>query len=376
MKIVLTSGGSGGHFYPLIAVAQQIRKISEDNKLLQPEIFYIADQPYDEEILFKNNITFKQLSSGKLRTYFSVLNFFDFFKTGFAILRALTLMFSIYPDVVFSNGGYAAFPVLVAARLFRIPVVIHSSDTVPGKVVKWSAKFAKKISIGFPEAVNYLPKEKVAYTGNPIRRGLTTPLEQGAHEFLKLSENVPTILVIGGSQGAKMINDAVVDILPELVEKYQVVHQTGKNNFEEVVGRANLLLKDNPNKDRYKPFKFLSFLALRMSVGASDLIISRAGAGSLSEISAWGVPSIVIPITESSGDHQRENAFSYARSGACIVIEESNLTSHVLIHEIDQIIQNSEKREKMSQGAKEFAKLDASEKIAQGILTIALGHED
>jgi len=143
------------------------------------------------------------------------------------------MMFSIYPDVVFSNGGFGSFPVLCAARFFRIPVLIHSSDTVPGKVVKWSSKFAKKISIGFPETVNYLPKNKVAYTGNPIRVGLSS-LKQGAHEFLKLDPKIPTILILGGSQGAKNINDIIVDALPRLVEKYQIIHQVGKNNFEEV----------------------------------------------------------------------------------------------------------------------------------------------
>jgi len=377
MKILLTGGGSGGHFYPLISVAQQIRKISEEKKLLQPDIFYVAEDPYDADLLFKNDITYKKLSSGKRRGYFSILNFFDFFKTGFAVIKSFFLIFLIFPDVIFSNGGYGAFPILFVSRIFRIPVVLHVSDTVPGKVNQWASKFAKKISIAFPETSEYLEKEaeKIAFTGNPVRRGLDIILDQGAHEFLKLDKSVPTIMVIGGSQGAQMINDIVVDALPKIVEKYQIIHQTGKNNFEEVSGRANIVLQENKNKDRYKPFKYLDLLAMRMSAGASDLVISRAGAGSIAEVSVWGIPSIIIPITNSSGDHQRRNAFSYARAGAGVVMEEKNLTPNLLVSEIDRIMKDEAKRKEMSMSAKKFARLDAAEKIARGILSIGLGHE-
>jgi len=189
-----------------------------------------------------------------------------------------------------------------------------------------------------------------------------------------LEKETPTILILGGSQGSKTINDIIIDILPNLLDKYQVIHQVGKNNFDEVTNRANLILLDNKYKNRYRPFKYLDMLALRMSVGASSLIISRAGS-SISELAAWGLPSIVIPITSSAGDHQRKNAFSYARTGATIVMEESNLTPHVMIAEIVNLMNNPEKRKRMSDSTKEFSKLDAAEKIAEGILAIALRHE-
>jgi len=376
MKILLTGGGSGGHFYPLIAVVQQIRKISEENKLLQPKIYFISDKPYDENLLFKNDIFFKKLSTGKIRRYFSVLNFFDFFKTIFAIIKSFFIVFSIYPDVVFTNGGFGSFPVLLVSRFFRIPVFIHMSDTIPGKVDKWAAKFAKKISTGFPETLELFEeyKEKIAFTGNPIRRGLNIPLEQGAHEFLKLEKEVPTILIIGGSQGSQIINQTIVDILPDLVKKYQIIHQTGKATYDETKKRAELILKENSNKKRYKIFQYLDLLAQRMSVGASDLIISRAGS-SISEIAVWGLPSIIIPITNSSGNHQRKNAFSYARAGASLVIEEKNLSPHLLIAEINRLMENIEERKRMSKNAKEFAKPNAARKIAEEILRISVKHE-
>lgn len=375
MKILLTGGGSGGHFYPLMAVAQQIRKSAEEKKLLQPRIYYAAPEPYDKELLFKLDVKFKKVSSGKIRRYFSLLNFSDFFKTGIAVMKGFFTVFSIFPDVVYSNGGFASFPILFAARFFRIPVVIHISDTVPGKVNKWATKFAKKISLGFPEASEYFPSKNPVFTGNPVRNGLTVPLTEGAHEFLKLDKEIPTILILGGSHGSKNINDIVVDVLPELLEKYQVIHQTGKDNFEEVVGRSGLVLENSPYKDRYKLFKFVELLALRMSVGASDMIISRAGAGTISEISIWGLPSILIPIEDSMGDHQKKNAFAYARYGGSVVIEEKNLTPNLFVTEIKRIMDDATRREEMSKASKQFSHPEAAKTTADEILDIALKHE-
>jgi len=374
MKILLTGGGSGGHFYPIIAVAQEINKQIKERKLLNAELFYMAPTPYNPSLLFENGITFKQVSAGKVRRYFSLLNFFDFFKTLFGVISATFKVFSIYPDVVFGKGGYVSFPPLFAARLLKIPIVIHESDTVPGRVNKWAGKFATKIAISYPETAEFFPKEKVAFTGNPIREELVMPLTSGAHEFLQLEKNIPVILILGGSQGSQIINETIIDALPKLVEKYQVIHQTGKNNFEQVVETANVVLGNSSYKERYRPFDYLNVLSMRMAAGAASVVISRAGS-SIFEIAAWGVPSIIIPIADSNGDHQRKNAFAYARAGACKVVEESNLSDSIVIAECDRLIDNQSEREVMSASAKAFFKKDAGEKIAREIINIALSHE-
>ena len=147
MKIVLTGGGTGGHFYPIISVAKSIREISKELKLLEPKIYFFGPEPYDERALFDNSIIFKRNTAGKKRIYFSPRNFVDIFKTGWGILTALWKIFLIFPDIVFAKGGYASFPVLVAAKFFRIPVIIHESDSVPGRVNLWAGKFAKRITI-------------------------------------------------------------------------------------------------------------------------------------------------------------------------------------------------------------------------------------
>lgn len=374
MKILLTGGGSGGHFYPIIAIAEEINELVKENRLLKPEIYYMSTDPYNEGLLYQNNITFKKVTAGKIRRYFSILNFFDVFKMFWGSLKALWAVFKIYPDVVFGKGGYASFPAILSAWILRIPVVIHESDMAPGKVNAFAGKFAKRIATSYPESANYFPKGKTAYTGNPIRKEIMEPLSVGAKEFLKLEEDVPTILILGGSQGSHKINDLIIDSLADLVKNYQIIHQTGKKNIAIMKETADVVLLNNPHKDRYKPFDYLDLLAMRMSAGAADLIISRAGS-TIFEIASWGKPSIIIPITKSNGDHQRKNAYSYARSGAAMVIEEGNLTSNILISEINRIINNKEEREKMSEAAKRFARKDASRLIAKEILAIGLEHE-
>lgn len=374
MKILLTGGGTGGHFYPLIAIAEKLNELSEKQKIINLKLYYMSDSPYDKRMLFENSITYVQIPAGKMRTYFSIKNFFDMIPTAVGAFFGLLSMFFIYPDVVISKGGYAAFPAVFAAKLLRIPVIVHESDSAPGRMNLWTAKFAERIGVSWPEAAEFLPKEKTALTGQPIRKDILHGTPEGATEFFKLEVSIPTIFVVGGSQGAEIINNTIVEIIPDLVSRYQVIHQTGQNNIDDVISRSKLVLENNPNAFRYKPMPSLNNLALRMTAGVSTLVISRAGS-MIFEIASWGIPAIIIPITNSNGDHQRKNAFSYARAGACEVIEEGNLSSHVLVAEIDKLMTNPERLTQMKNNALAFASPLAAEKIAQAALDIALSHE-
>lgn len=375
MKILLTGGGSAGHFYPLIAIAEEIHRITDEEKLLEVDFYYMSTDPYDKKLLFDNKITFKKVMAGKMRRYFSLLNIIDVFKMALGILKAIGSVYLIYPDVVISKGGYASIPATFAARVLRIPLIIHESDSVPGRANKWASKFAYRIAVSWPEAAAAFPKDKVAVTGQPVRRDMTTPIDRGAYEFLKLEENVPTILILGGSLGSEKINQVIMDILPDLVSRYQVIHQTGAKNIEAIEKLAKVVLVKSDYKERYKPFGYLNSLALRMSAGVSTLVITRAGS-TLFEIAAWGLPSILIPITNSGGDHQRKNAYSYARSGAATVIEEQNLTPHVLAAEIQRIIEDKGLQRKMHDAALRFYDGGGAEKIAQEAIKIGLEHEE
>jgi len=178
---------------------------------------------------------------------------------------------------------------------------------------------------------------------------------------------------LGGSQGSEIINDAIIDALPQLVSKYQIIHQTGTRNIKEVEGTAKIVLSGN-HLARYKPLQYLSPLELRVAAGGVSLVITRAGS-TLFEIATWGLPAIIVPIKSSNGDHQRKNAFAYARTGAAIVIEENNLTSEILWAQVDALMEDVLKREKMTVAAHSFAKADASRVIAEGLIKIALAHE-
>ncbi|GMU74217.1 MAG: UDP-N-acetylglucosamine--N-acetylmuramyl-(pentapeptide) pyrophosphoryl-undecaprenol N-acetylglucosamine transferase [Candidatus Campbellbacteria bacterium] len=384
MRIVLTGGGSGGHFYPMIAVAQQIRVLAKEDKLIEPDLIYMATEEYDPDALFENNISFKHINAGKRRRYTSILNFFDLFKTGLGVIKAMLKLFFVFPDVVFSKGGYASVPVVLAARVFGIPVIIHESDAVPGKANVWAAKYARRIAVSYPESAEIfralVAKKKkapeIAVTGNPVRHEMQTLSPAGAHEFLKLSHDIPTVLVLGGSQGATTINETLIETLPELVTRYQIIHQTGKANFEITKRSAEMILENNPNASRYVPFPFLNVVAMRMAAGAADLIISRAGSGAIFEIALWGKPSILIPIPEDVSHDQKHNAFAYARTGASVVVAQENLTPHLLTSEITRLMDSQDEREKMSREAKAFSQPDAARKIAREVLDVALEHEE
>lgn len=374
MRILFTGGGTGGHFYPIIAVAEELKKIVKEKRLLEAELFYMAPTPYNESTLFETGITFKKVSAGKMRGYFSILNFFDIFRTGWGVLVAIYKVYRLYPDVIFGKGGYASFPVLLAAKILHIPVVLHESDTVPGRVNAWASKFAQSIAVSWSEAAHLFPQSKVAHTGNPIRKDIREPISAGAREYLKIEEGLPVILVLGGSQGAELINEVVIEALPELVEKYVVIHQTGKRNISSAKATGDAVLYKSAHKDRYKAIDYLNPLTLRMAAGVASVVVSRAGS-TIFEIASWGTPAILIPITESAGDHQKQNAFAYARAGACEVIQENNLTKNILEAEIDRLITNEPLREKMRSSAKAFDKPEAAKKVAEEILKIALSHE-
>jgi len=224
MKILLTGGGTGGHFYPLIAIAEKLNEIADKEKIIDLKLYYMADAPYDKRMLFENSITFVQIPAGKMRLYFSLRNFLDIFTTATGMFFGLLSMFFIYPDVVISKGGYAAFPAVFAAKLLRIPVIVHESDSYPGRLNIWTAKFAQKIAISWPEAIEYLPKEKTALTGQPIRKNILHGDGAGSHDFFKLNSDLPVILVLGGSQGAKTLNNIIIDTMPDLLSRYQIIH--------------------------------------------------------------------------------------------------------------------------------------------------------
>ena len=378
MKIVFAGGETGGHFYPLIAVAEAVRDIARDRHLIKPTLYYLAPTPYDQEALFENEIAFIKIPAGKWRRYFSLENYLDLFVTFGGFISAFITLFRIYPDVVFSKGGGASVPVTMAARWLHIPVIIHESDAKPGRANIMASRFAYRIATAFDSTAAYFPqkvRDKVARTGIPIRKELMRLEEHGAAEELLLDPSVPTVFILGGSSGARAINEVVLSALTELVEVANVIHQTGRALYTSVETTAKIALEKSPNAARYHPFPYLSALSMRRAAGAATLVISRAGATAIAEIAIWGKPSVLIPIPEEVSHDQRTNAYAYAKTGGAVVLEEANLSPHVLVSEVKRLLTDEAARQTMSAAAATFANAEAATIIAEEIVTIGLSHE-
>lgn len=367
MKIVITGAG-GGHFYPLLAVVERVRKEAFIQKIIQPDVYFFSDKPYDEKGLFALQTKFVQIPAGKLRVYPSFETFTDLFKTAYGVVVALVKLYGLYPDVVFAKGGYASFPTLFAARILSIPVVVHESDTVPGRTTKWAGKFASRIALSYPEAAPFYPKSRTALTGQPIRDALLPP-ETIARVYG--AKERPVILIIGGSQGSKNINEAILRILPQLLDKYDIVHQTGEASLEEMKQVTASLLKDHPYKDHY----FIDgFIDVGIFYPKVDFVITRAGS-MLFEIALWRIPMLIIPIPETISRDQRSNAYAMAGRGVATVLEENNLSPSIFLTEIGRIMEHEEVYMRMSEAGQQFENSrQAATIIARELIRIGLSH--
>lgn len=378
MIIAFTGGGTGGHFYPIIAIAEAMNDLVREKHIPAPQLYFLAPNAFDPHALFENGITYLSIPAGKVRRYSSVFNISGSFVTFAGIVVAFFKLLKIYPDVVVSKGGYGSVPTVIAAWLLRIPIVIHESDAKPGRANLLAARLATKIAISFESAANYFPKgaqHKIARTGIPIRKTLLRIEAEGAFEYFSLEQGIPTILILGGSQGALRINEMVLTGLPNLVALCNVIHQTGRANYKSVESVARVILEKDPHASRYHPVDYLSEISLQRAAGVATVVISRAGSNAIAEIALWKKPSIIIPIPESVSHDQRANAYAYAQTGAAHVIEEANLTPHVLVSEIQRILTDQALALRMANAATGFTNPDAARILANEVLAIALSHE-
>lgn len=372
MRIVLVGGGTGGHFYPLIAVAEALR--DRDAALSkQTELIYIGPEEYNRDALARLNITFEYCPAGKKRRYFSLFNFTDKFKIFGGIIIAISKLYKHYPDVVFSKGGYTSIPVVIAAWLLRIPIVIHESDAKPGKANRFAARFARYIGISYDDTIDHFPKNKTALTGLPIRKAFFVQ-QPNPHQLLGIPADKPVIFITGGSLGAERVNNLVLDSLDELLPNFTVVHQVGDKNVDVVSKTASSLITDLNLLSHYFVFGHMDGTQISAAEQVALVIISRAGSGTIGEISILGKPAILIPIPEEISHDQRTNAYAYARSGAATVIEEGNLSDGMLVTEIVKIVGDAEYYKTMSAAAQAFTPKDAAYTLADTLLSIGQEH--
>ncbi len=370
IRIVLTGGGTGGHLFPLATVADFMKeKYSSQEEI---EFLFIGKgEEMERQIFTPRLIPIKKILTGKFRRYFSWKNFSDFLKVPLGIIQSLWHLLWYMPDVVFSKGGYVSLPVILAARFYRIPVIIHESDAVPGFSNRVAGVLAKRIAISFERAKFYFVAEKTFLAGVPVRKEALDGDKYKAMEILGIKkESKPVVLFIGGSQGAQIINEVVLDAINELTERYQVIHQTGKIHYEAVIKEAGQRGQKIGHGDYYPVAFFGNEIGHLLAL--ADVVVSRAGATAISEIAANQKPCILVPINLSANDHQRINAFEIAQAGGAIVLEEENFKKNLLIKKINQLMNDVEMREKMVKELAKFYHPDAVQKISKEIIDIAL----
>lgn len=324
--IVLTGGGTAGHVTPNIAMIPRLKELGY-------KISYIGSyEGIEKKLIEELGIPYYGISSGKLRRYFDVKNFTDPFRVLKGFMEAKKLMKELKPDVVFSKGGFVTVPVVIAASRRKIPTFIHESDMTPGLANKICIPFATKVCCNFPETISNLPKDKAVLTGTPIRQELLTGSREKGLAFTGLSPDKPVILIIGGSLGATAVNEAVRSILPELLKDFQVVHLCGKGKLDES-------LRDTKGYMQYEYIK----KELADLFALADIVISRAGANAICELSALNKPNLLIPLSAraSRGD-QILNARSFEHLGYSKVLEEEEITKESLLDAVHDLYKNRE----------------------------------
>lgn len=365
IKIVFTGGGTGGHIYPIIAIIRQLKKLDKDYHL---QVYYIGPKDsFAQKLLAQEGVTVKTTLGGKLRTYFSLKNIVDvLFKIPISLIQVFFYLFIISPDLIFSKGGYGSFPTVLWSMLFQIPLFIHESDISMGRANRFARKHALEIFLSFPLQTRE-PQQQVMIVGNPVRQTLLNVDQEKGKQFFEMESDRPAIFVLGGSQGARRINNVVVDILPELLSDFDVIHSCGENDFHNLKVGTQIVLTEKQRK-HYHLYQFLTEEQLKYAYAASDLIVSRAGSGTLFEIAALGKPSIIIPLPGSARNHQVENAYEFSQNGErTMVIEEDNFTSHFFLKTIQDLFNKSYRLKDMGEQVQGFARPQAAAIIASYI---------
>ena len=325
--IVFTGGGTAGHVTPNIALFPAVKEAGY-------EISYIGSyEGIEKELITAQGVPYYGISSGKLRRYFNLKNFTDPFRVIKGYFQAKKLLKKLKPNIVFSKGGFVSVPVVLAARKCKIPCIIHESDITPGLANKLAIPSATKVCANFPETLNYLPKEKAVLTGSPIRKELFSGNKIKGLDFCGFTANKPVILVVGGSTGAASVNTAVRNLLPTLLQQFQIVHLCGKGKTDEAYN----------GREGYVQFEYISE-ELKDLFAAADIILSRAGANAICELLALKKPNILIPLSAaaSRGD-QILNAESFERQGFSYVLKEEDVTNETLLAAVNEVYENRDK---------------------------------
>ncbi len=358
-KFVVTGGGTGGHIYPGIAIAKALLQLESSAKIL-----FIGGKGQRESIIVpKSGFDFEPILVQGFPRSLSLRWFKVLVKVPMGFFKSLSILSKFNPDVVIATGGYVSGPVALAALFLGIPVVIQEQNTMPGITNKIMGLWAKKIFLSFSEAGTSFPSSKTYITGNPIRSEITTAGD--CREKLGLDKNKLTITFIGGSQGARSINLAVIEALKHLYKyenRIQMIHQTGESDFSMVESAYSR----SPFLSIVQPF----FYSIEEIYSSSDLVVCRSGAMTLAEITACGLPAILVPYPYAAGNEQTFNAKVLQDKGAAIMINDNQLTGKLLADTLISLIEDKKRLSEMALKSRSLGKPDAAQKIAEEIISL------
>jgi UDP-N-acetylglucosamine--N-acetylmuramyl-(pentapeptide) pyrophosphoryl-undecaprenol N-acetylglucosamine transferase len=366
MRIVLTGGGTGGHIFPLIAVARELRK-----RVPAVELFFIGPEGFGTDRLSAEGVTIRPIIAGKIPRYLTPRIFIELLKIPIGFLQAFWELYWHMPDVVFGKGGYGMLPVAIIAWLFRIPVIIHESDAVAGLATRIVTRFAKETLLSFPQT-SKLRRSVVRIVGNPVRTTLLhgDPLRAQKRFGLTLK---PIVLVLGGSQGSELLNSLMTAIAPDLTSEAEVIHQVGPDRMEEFQRELEVAFGErNDGLAFYHIVPFLDEEALADAYAVTTVAVSRAGAGAIFELALVGIPTIFLPLLHAAGNHQFANAQLLTEAGAARMIGTPTPEPHLILSELRALLRNEKLREDMRKRFRAFAKPYAAAHIAEIILTYAV----
>ncbi|ARK31092.1 undecaprenyldiphospho-muramoylpentapeptide beta-N-acetylglucosaminyltransferase [Halalkalibacter krulwichiae] len=362
MRVVVSGGGTGGHIYPAISLIKEIKRKHKD-----AEILYIGTETgLEADIVPREGIPFKTIRISGFKRKISLENIKTVTRFITGTSRAKKLINQFKPDVVIGTGGYVCGPVVYAAAKLKVPTVIHEQNSVPGLTNKFLSKYVDRIAICFEEARPFFPNKKVVFTGNPRASDTLNVDPVSGRSSLGLDKNKKTVLIVGGSRGARPINDAFVSVINEWSEKsYQVIYVTGAVHYDAVMEKVNEAgLGSNVI---VKPF----IHNMPDVLGAIDLIVARAGATTLAEVTALGLPSILIPSPYVTNNHQEKNAKALKDSGAAIVRKESEMNGQTLLDDIDFVLTNEENWRVMHEATKKLGVPNAADHLYQVLVEVS-----
>ncbi len=374
MRILLSGGGTGGHIYPALAVAHELRERYD------AELLYLGDlNGLETRLVPAAGVPFVGVTAGRLRRYLSPGTFTDLGRIPLGVAQALRHVKQFKPDVAFTSGGYVSVPAGFAARRYGAPLMMHQQDVPPNLANRLLTPFATRISVSFPDSMRYFPRDRTALTGNPVREEVlaVADCDEAQQAALKtrfgLDPLLPVVLVTGGSQGARHINQAVADALPRLLPVCQVLHISGEKTHDETRARAEVALaqSDPALHARYALYPYLTD-QMPAALAACDLALCRSGAATLAELAAVGKPSLLVPLPPGfTGSPQAVNAEMFKRAGAAEVIADRDLTGDRLCAALLPLLDGATRRTAMGNAARALSHPHAATTLAQAIVALA-----